>query len=124
MELVIASKDLRNTAAGIAKDDEVFHEIEEAALIEDALENRFQFRRALGRQVVAGNGPPWHETLTLGSERTDARGKAIRNDQHRVRAEQRADLRLVGLQLIEGAVERGVLVAWVLEFDHTQGQAV
>ena len=28
------------------------------------------------------------------------------------------------MQLIEGAVERGVLVAGVLEFDHAQGQAV
>ena len=93
-------------------------------LVEHALEHRLQFRRALGRQIVARHRAPRHEALAVGGQRADARRDAVRDHQHRVGAEQRRDLRLVGLQLVEGAVERGVLVAGVLQFDHAERQAV
>ena len=79
---------------------------------------------ALRRQIVARHRAPGHEPLAVGGQRADTRREPVRNHQRRVGAEQRADLRLVGLQLVEGAVERGVLVAGVLEFDHAKRQAV
>ena len=55
VELVVASKDLDHIAAGVAEDDEVLHQIEEAASVEHSLEHRFQFRCALRRQIVAAS---------------------------------------------------------------------
>ena len=124
VELVIAGENLGEAAAGVAEDDEVLDEVEEAALVEHALEDGFQLGRALGREVVAGDGAPRHEPLAVSGQRADAGVEAVGNHEHRVRAEQRRNLRLVGLQLVEGAVDGGVLVAGILEFDHAQRQAV
>jgi hypothetical protein len=52
-----------------------------------------------------------HEPLAVGSERANARGNAVRDHQHRIDAEHRRDLRLVGLQLIEGFIEGRVFVS-------------
>ena len=41
-----------------------------------------------------------------------------------LKANRLGDVLLVGLELVEGALDRGVLVAGVLELDHGQGQAV
>ena len=50
VELVIAREDFGDIAAGVAEDDEILDEIEEAAAVKHALEHRLQFRRALGCQ--------------------------------------------------------------------------
>src|SRR5438270_110675 len=63
-------------------------------------------------------------TTTVGCERADPRRDSVRNHHYGVAAEQRTDLGLVGLQLVEGTVERGVLVAGVLQFDDAKRQPV
>ena len=124
VELVVAREDFDDVAAGVAEDDEVLDEIEEAAAVKHTLEHRLQFRRALGRRRIARHRPPRHEPLAVGGQRADARRNAVRDHQRRVGAEQRRDLRLVGLQLVERPIEGRVLVAGILQFDHTERQAI
>ena len=110
----------------VAEHGEVADQVEEDSRREHAADQRLEFARAVRREVVggAGHGAPRHEALAVGGQRADARLQAVGDDQHGVGAEQRGDLGLVGLQLVEGAVERGVLVAGVLQFDDADGQAV
>ena len=124
MELVIAREDFDDVAPRVAEDDEVLEEVEEPAAFEYALEHGFQFGRSLRREIVAVDCAPGHEPLAVGGQRADARGDAVGDHQRRVGAEQRADLRLVGLELIERPVDGRVLVAGVLQFDHGERQAV
>ena len=49
---------------------------------------------------------------------------AVGDDQRLVGGEQRRDLRLVGLELVEGAPDGGVLVGGVLQLDDRERQAV
>ena len=48
----------------------------------------------------------------------------VRGHERSVRAEQGRYLVLVGLELVEGPFESGVLIAGVLQLNHSQGQAV
>ena len=93
-------------------------------LLEDALDQHLQFGRALGGDVLPLDGPPRHEPLPVGGQRADAGLQAVGDDQHLVVGEQRGDLLLVGLKLVEGALDGGVLVGRVLEFDDAERQAV
>ena len=77
-----------------------------------------------GRIVAAGNGAPRLEPFLAGAERADARLHAVGGDQHRIGIEQRRDLRLIGLQLVERRPDVGVLVGRVLQFDDGQRQPV
>ena len=70
------------------------------------------------------DGAPGLEPLAPGGERADARLHAVGDDQQRVGGEQRGDLGLVGLELLEGGPDRGVLVGRVLQLDDRQRQAV
>ncbi len=83
-------------------------------------------RGPMRREIVGStcDGAPWHEALAVGGQRADAGVQAVGDDKHRVGAEQRGDLGLVGLELLEGGFQRGVLVGRVLQFDHADGQAV
>src|SRR5208282_6193763 len=78
MELMIAGEDFDGLTACVAEDDEVLDEVEKAAAIEHALENRLEFRCALGPEAIAVNRPPGHEPLAVGGERADARGDPVR----------------------------------------------
>ena len=50
VELVVAREDLDDVApSSVAEDDEILEQVEQAAAVEHALEQRLQFRRALGR---------------------------------------------------------------------------
>ena len=53
VELVVAGEDFDDLAAGVAEDDEILEQVQEAAAVEHALEHGFQFRRALRREIVA-----------------------------------------------------------------------
>ena len=121
---MIAREDLDDVAPGVAEDDVVFQEVEEPAGLEHALEHGFQFRRALRREIVAGDRAPGHEPLAVGGQRADPRREAVGDHQRGVGAKQRRDLRLVGLELMERPVDGRVLVAGVLQLDHGERQAV
>ena len=90
VELVIAREDFDDIASRVAEDDEILHQVEEAAAVEHALEHRLQFRRALGRQIVARHRPPWHEPFAVGGQRADAGRNAVRDHQRGIGAEQRS----------------------------------
>ncbi len=117
MELVVARENLDQPAAGVAKHDEILQQVQKSPPLEHALEQGFQFGRSLRGNLLAGDGAPGHEAFTVGGQRTDPRRQPVRDDQGRIAAEQGGDLRLVSLELVERAVQRGVLVAGVLQFD-------
>ncbi len=108
----------------ILEDDEVAQQIEEAAPLEHALQHHLQLRLLRGGVLAPGDGAPGLEPLLARAQRADARLHAVGDDQRRVGGEQGRNLGLVGLELLEGGRDRGVLVGRVLQLDHGQGQAV
>ncbi len=124
MELVIAGDDLDQPGAGGGKDGEVADQGQKTPLGEEALQQGAQLRRAIGRDRPAIHRPPGHEALAVGGQGADPRLEAVGDHQHGVGAKERRDLVLVGLELVEGPVQGGVLVPRVLQLHHGQGQAV
>ena len=124
MKLMIAGKDFGDLASGIAEDYEILQEVQKAATVEHALEHRLQFWCGLGGQTIAGHCPPRHEPLSIRRQRANTRGDTIGDDQSRIGTKKRSDLYLVGLQLVESTIQRSVLVAGILEFDHAERQAI
>jgi hypothetical protein len=73
---------------------------------------------------IAVNRAPGHEALAVGRERTQQRLAAVGHHQRLVGLEDVRDLRLVGLDLVEGLPHVGVQVGRVLQLDQHQRQAV
>ena len=92
--------------------------------VEDAFEQDVQFRLSFRRDLPSIGGPPGHEPLLVGCERADPGHHSVRGHQHRVGAEQRRDLRLVGLQLVVCPRQGRILPARRLQFDHPKRQPV
>ncbi len=124
MELVVAG-DLLDQPPIVLEQDEVLQIVEQGLAVEGTLDQGFQF--AHGPERVGGvavDGAPGHEAFPVGGERAHAGGDAVGDDQQLVVDEQVGNVVFVGLELVEGAPDVGVLVAGVLEFQHHQGQAV
>ena len=83
-----------------------------------------KFRRALGRNDGAVHGAPGHEAFETGGERAEARLNPVRGREHGVGAEERGDIVLVGLELVERSFEGGVLATGVLQLHDGERQAV
>ena len=124
VELVIPGHLLDERAAVVLEDDVVAQQRQEAALLEDALDRHLQLGVEGRRQLLTVDGPPRLEPLPAGRQRAEPRLHAVRHGEHRVAGEQRGQLRLVGLQLVERRPHGGVLVGRVLELDHGQRQTV
>ena len=124
VELVIPGHDLDEAGAGVFEHGEIPHQGQEPGLLEYTLDDRSELRRALRRDSGAVHGAPGHEAFEAGRQRAEARMEAVRGHERGVRAEQGRYLVLVGLELVERPVEGGVLVAGVLQFNDSQGQAV
>ena len=124
VELVVARHLLRELAAVILEHDEVADQVEEPVLVEDARKQHLQLRHRRRSQSVARYRPPRLHPLAPGGERPKARFHSIRHRQQLVEGEQRGDLRLVGLQLLEGRPDRRVLVRRVLQLEERQRQTV
>ena len=75
-------------------------------------------------QTLARDGAPGLEPLAPGGKRTDTCLHPVGDDQQRVRGEKRWDLGLVGLKLLEGRPDSGVLVRRVLQLHDRQRQAI
>ena len=88
MELVVAGEDLDDSLPSVAEHGEIAHEGEEPPLLEHTLDEGFQFRRSLRRNIVAFYSAPGHEALEIGRQRPDARPKTVRDNERRVGAEQ------------------------------------
>ena len=78
MELVVAGHLLdRLAVAFVFEDDEITHQIQEAALFEDAAQEHFQLDGVAVGQYLAGDGLPGHEAFLVGGEGADAGMHAI-----------------------------------------------
>ena len=105
VELVVARHLLGELARrpSILEHDEVAQQIEEAALLEHAFQHHLQLGHAAGGVLAPGDRAPGLEPFLARAERADARLHAVGDDQRRVGSEERRDLRLVGLKLLESA---------------------
>ena len=126
VELVVAGDDfVQPIALGVfLEDDKVLEQVEQPALFEDAAHEHFEFVGRLGRILLAVDGAPDFEPLLIGRERADARLRAVGDDQEFVVVEQRGDLSGVGLELLVGVPDRGLLVGGVLQFNDGQRETV
>ena len=123
--LVVAGHLLdQHAIARVLEDDEIADEIQEAPPVEDPLDHNLKLAQMLVGQPRAVDGPPGHEPFAVGGEGADARVEAVGDDQRLVEGEQRRDLLLVGLELIEGRPDGGLFVGGVLQFHDRQRQAV
>ncbi len=122
--LVVGGHLLEDLRAVDLEDVEVADEVEEAALLKDALDQRLELRRALGGDLEAVDGAPRHEPLPWSGQRAVARLEAVARNEQLVTREQARDDELVGLQLLEGLLGRGVLVGRVLELDDGERQPI
>ena len=122
--LVIAGQLLPDGRPVHLEDDEVADEVQEPLPVEDPLEQDFELGRVRRGDVDAVDRPPGHEPLPVRCDRPDPGVQAVGDDHHLVEGEQAGDVFLVGLELVEGRLDRGVLVAWVLQLQHGQGDAV
>ena len=104
-------------AAVLLEDDEVAEQVEEPLPVEDALDQHVELGRARRGDVHAVDRPPGHEPFPVGRDRADPGVQAVGDDQQLVEGEQAGDVLLVGLELVEGRLDRGVLVAGVLQLD-------
>ena len=114
----------QGSAAVVLEHDEVADKRQQPARDADPFEQHLELRQARVGQRLARNRAPRLEPLLPGRQRADARLQSVRHDERSVEGEQRGDLRLVGLQLLEGGPDRGVFVGRVLQLDNRQRQAI
>jgi hypothetical protein len=124
VELVVAGHLLDDAAAIVLEHDEVAQQVEQAPRRAQALDHHLQLGHMRTSQRVARDGAPGLEPLAPGAERAHARLDAVGNREQRIRREQHRHLGLVGLELLEGTPDRGVLGRGVLEFQHRQRQSI
>jgi len=125
VELVVTGDDLGGGGAMILLEhDEVADEGKQALLIKNAAQEHFQLGDMGGSGGFTLDGLPGEEPFLVGGERTHAGIQSIGNDEQFVVVKEGGDLLLVGLQLVEGGPEGGVLVGGVLELDDGDGQPV
>src|SRR2546427_3151989 len=115
VELVIGRELLGDARAVGLEDYEVAYEIEETGPLEDALDKDLEGGHGCWGHVVAVDRLPGHEPLPVRGDRPNTGLLNIRNPEDFVEDEEARDLVLVGLQLLKGALDRGVLVSEVLQ---------
>ena len=122
VELVVAGDLLgQRPAAVVLEDDEVAEEGEEPRRVADALQHHLKLGHEGTGQLLPADGAPRLEPFHPSGERADAGLGPVGDHQQLVHGEQRRRLGLVGLELLPGRLDRGVLVGGVLELDHAQG---
>ena len=122
--LVVASHLLdQHAVPRVLEDDEVADEVEEPPPVEGPLDHHLKLAEPVVRQPRPVNRPPRHEPLAVGGEGADARVNAVGDDQRLVEGEQGWNLPFVGLELVEGGPDGGVLVRGVLQLHDRQRQA-
>src|SRR6185312_12607137 len=80
VKLMVARQDLRDTTAVITKDNEVFQEVQETALLEHSLYKRLQLWCARRREGLPRHRSPWHEPLAVCCEGANPSIKPVRNE--------------------------------------------
>ena len=100
--------------ARVLEHDEVADQGQKPGLLEHALDDGSELRHTLGCDGGPVHGAPGHEPFEIGRQRAEACMEPVRGRERGVRAEQGRYFVLVGLELVEGPFEGGVLVAGVL----------
>src|SRR5690606_5181982 len=98
----------------------VAQEVEQPALVEYAADQHLELAHRRGRERLALDGAPGHEALLVRRERADARLETIAYHEQFIEDEQRRQLVLVGLELLERVPDRGVLGRGVLELEQSE----
>ncbi len=124
MELVIAGDLLHQPRLARLEQDEVAQVVEQQVWGEEASDHLFQLELKQRPVVLAAHRAPGQEALAVGGERAHPRVQAVGDHQRLIADEQVGNLVLVGLQLLEGRPDVGLLVGEVLQLDHRDGQAV
>jgi hypothetical protein len=124
VELVIAGELLHDAVVVGLVDDEVAQEIEEAPLLEDPAQHHLELGHRGRRELFTLDGAPRRVALAVRGDRADARVDAVGDQQERVEHEERRQLVLVGLQLVEGRPDRGLFVGRVLQLDERERQPI
>ena len=124
MELVITRDDLGDAARRVTIQREILQQRQQAWPGKHPFDEHRHLRRTFRRHIGAIGRAPGHEAFQIGGQRTDARLHPVGRDQNGIGAEQRRDLRLVGLQLVEGRTQRCGLGPRFLHLDHRDRQAV
>ena len=124
MELVITGN-LLDQRPVILEQHEEAQVIEQLRRRQNATNQRLQLvelAQRVERQAIYRS--PLHEALGIAGKRTQPRLAAIRNDQQFVVLEHIGDLFLVGLNLVVGFPDVGLLVGRVLQLQQHQRQAI
>jgi hypothetical protein len=125
VELVVAGHLLRELAAArVLEHDEVADEVEESLFLEQPFDRHLQLGQVRIGELLARDRAPRLHPLAPGRERADPRLDAVGREQHFIEREQRRQLGLVGLELLERRPDGRVLVGRVLELHHRQRQPV
>ena len=124
VKLVIAGHLLgEHSTAHVFEHDKVADQIEEAAL----LKNAFEYNLQLGQTrhcFLPGDRPPRLEPLPVRTDRPDASVHAVGHHKGGIGGEERGNFSLISLKLLEPRPDRGVLVRWVLQFDHRECETI
>ena len=126
VKLVIAGDDLvQPVALGVfPEDDEMLEQFEEPALLEDPPDEHLDFVTRLRRIAFAVDGAPDLEPFLVGRERADARLRAVAHHEEFVVVQQRGDFSPVGLELLEGIPNRGLLVGRIFQLDDRERETI
>ena len=76
VELMVASYDLAQASTGVREHREVTNQGQKPGSLEHAVDERFEFRHALGRDCGAVDRAPRHEPFDVGCQRADACAEA------------------------------------------------
>ena len=124
MKLVVAGNFLDQRAV-VLEQHEVAQVVQQVLRRQHAAHQRLQlveFAERVQRHAV--NGAPGHEALRVGGQRSQQRLGAVRDDQDFVGLEDIRNLLFVGLDLVVGFPDIGLLVGRVLQLDQYQRQTV
>ena len=114
----------QRAAAVVLKHNEIAHEVEKPPPRKDTLQHHLQLGHTHVGHRPAADRAPGLEPLAPARQRADAGLAPVRDHQRLVHAEQRRQLGFVGLKLLPGRPDCGVLVRRILEFDHSERQPV
>ena len=104
--------------------DEVAQDVQEVALLADAFQHHLELGEVGSAGFLVLHGLPGLEPLLPGGQGADPGVEAVGDHQDLVHREQGGEFGFVGLELIPGVPDVGVLVGRVFELDDAQGEAV
>ena len=122
--LVIPGDLLDDGLAVVFEDDEGADQIEEPPLLEHALDEGFELVGGFGNELVAVDGLPGHSAFEGGVDDAEAGLDAVGDHFDLVVGEEGGQVLMVGLELVPGSFDGGLLVGEVLQLDDGEGDAV